>query len=146
MKYPAPSKSVDDADANASVRLTRAWRFLGWVWIAAVIVLSLSPPLPEAPVEQGDKLGHLAAYALLMLWFAHLAPGRADRIRHALGFVALGIALEFAQGMTGYRMFDVADMAANTTGVVIGWLIAPPRGFDLLGALERRLTSAPRSG
>ena len=37
----------------------------------------------------------------------------------------MGIALEFLQGMTGYRTFDVLDMAANAAGVL----------FVLAGAL-----------
>ena len=47
-------------------------------------------------------------------------------------------ALEFAQGLTGYRSFEVIDMVANTLGVLIGWTIAPPRGPDLLSRLEGR--------
>jgi len=47
------------------------------------------------------------------------------RLGHAAGFIAMGIALEFLQGMTGYRTFDVLDMAANAAGVL----------FVLAGAL-----------
>jgi glycopeptide antibiotics resistance protein len=36
----------------------------------------------------------------------------------------MGIALEFVQGALGYRSFEVADMFANTFGVLIGWAIA----------------------
>jgi len=27
------------------------------------------------------------------------------------------------QGWTGYRMFDVLDMLANSVGVMLGWLL-----------------------
>jgi len=40
------------------------------------------------------------------------------RLTYATGFIAMGIALEFAQGTTGYRTFDVLDMAANAAGVL----------------------------
>ena len=36
----------------------------------------------------------------------------------------MGIALEFVQGWLGYRSFEVADMVANTIGVLLGLVIA----------------------
>ena len=36
----------------------------------------------------------------------------------------MGIGIEFLQRMTGYRTFDVYDMAANATGVLLGWAAA----------------------
>jgi hypothetical protein len=89
--------------------------------IAAIIVLSLVPVPPQADLGGGDKLGHLAAYGALMLWFGQLY---ARRLGFALGFAAMGAALEFAQGATGYRSFDVLDMAANAAGVALGWGLA----------------------
>jgi glycopeptide antibiotics resistance protein len=47
----------------------------------------------------------------------------ARRLAYALGFTLMGVTLEFLQGMTGYRSFEVLDMAANTGGVALGWLI-----------------------
>jgi len=44
------------------------------------------------------------------------------RAMYAAGFILMGIALEFLQGMTGYRTFDVFDMIANTIGVALGWI------------------------
>lgn len=40
------------------------------------------------------------------------------RLAYAAGFVAMGIAMEFLQGMTGYRTFELLDMLANTIGVL----------------------------
>ncbi len=91
----------------------------GWLWAAGIVWLSLTPSPPQVELAQGDKLGHFAAYAALMFWFALLHPAR--RPQFAIGFIALGIALEFAQGATPYRTFDVFDMAANALGVLAGW-------------------------
>ncbi len=82
------------------------------------------PSPPETGIEGGDKLGHLAAYASLMLWFCFLYRGLPARVSYALGFAAMGVALEFAQGALGYRLYDTADMAANALGVLLGWAIA----------------------
>ena len=121
------------------IALRRVWRAIGVGLIMLVIWLSLTPSPIEIPVEQGDKFGHLAAYGTLMFWFAQLDAGRRTRLGYAMGFIALGIALEFAQGLTNYRVFEVADMVANATGVVLGWIIAPPRGPDALGFMQRML-------
>ena len=107
--------------------------------ILLVIWLSLTPSPIEIPVEQGDKFGHLAAYGTLMFWFSQLDARRRTRLRYATGFVALGIALEFAQGRTDYRVFEVADMVANASGVLLGWVVAPPRGPDVFRFVQRML-------
>ena len=121
------------------ITLRRVWLAIGIGLIVVVIWLSLTPHPVEIPVEQGDKLGHFAAYGTLMFWFAQLDARQRTRLAYAIGFVALGVALEFAQGLTDYRTFEVADMVANAIGVLLGWISAPPRGPDVLGFLERRL-------
>jgi VanZ family protein len=96
----------------------------GWGWAAAIVWLSLTPSLPQVDVAHGDKLGHLGSYALLMFWFAHLYVSRSARLGHAVAFTAMGIGLEFLQGGLGYRSYDVFDMVANATGVMLGWAAA----------------------
>jgi VanZ family protein len=96
----------------------------GWAWAAAIVWLSLTPRPPEVDIPQGDKLGHFAAYGLLMFWFCQLYLRRPTRIAYAAGFVALGVGLEFAQGALGYRSYEVFDMYANTLGVLLGWAAA----------------------
>ena len=96
----------------------------GWLWAAAIVFLSLTPSPPDTGVEHGDKIGHLLAYGLLMFWFCFLYRIRYTRLAYGIGWIALGITLEFAQGATGYRSFEVADMAANSLGVLLGWGIS----------------------
>jgi VanZ family protein len=96
----------------------------GWAWAAAIVWLSLTPAPPDLDIEHGDKLGHFAAYGLLMFWFSQLYLQRKTRIAYAMGFVAMGIGLEFMQGQFGYRTYEVFDMCANTLGVLLGWAAA----------------------
>ena len=110
---------------------------MGWLLVLFVIYLSLTPSPVQLGVEQGDKFGHVLAYATLMSWFANLYEIPARRRLCAIGFVALSVALEFVQGWTGYRTFDVADMAANAVGVVMGWTLAPPRIPNYLHWMEK---------
>ena len=107
---------------------------------AAIIWLSLTPSPPHLDIEQGDKLGHLAAYGALMFWFCQLYPTRGARIGYALGFVAMGIAIEFVQRATGYRSFELWDMVADGTGVLIGWLLAALAGHGLPARLEAAIS------
>jgi VanZ family protein len=93
---------------------------LGWAVVALIIYLSLTPHPPSINVEQGDKLGHALAYATAMFWFAQLYVRSAVRLRYAIGFILLGVALEFIQAHVG-RDFEVADMAADAVGVALGW-------------------------
>jgi VanZ family protein len=95
----------------------------GWGWAAAIVWLSLTPSPPELEFAHGDKLGHLASYGLLMFWFAQLYFRRTSRLGYAGGFIAMGVALELAQGALGHRSYEIADMAANTLGVALGWAL-----------------------
>jgi VanZ family protein len=107
----------------------RAGLALGWAWVAAVVYLSLMPAPLKVDLEGGDKLGHFFAYAALAYWFCQFYFHR-TRLAYLLGFVAMGVAIEFAQRATGYRSFELADMAANTVGVAAGWgaaLLVPLR-------------------
>jgi VanZ family protein len=97
---------------------------LGWAWVAAIVWLSLTPSPPTIDIEQGDKLGHFLAYGILMFWFCQLYVAPRARLGYALGFVALGVGLEFAQRALGTRSFELFDMAADALGVALGWLAA----------------------
>ena len=114
----------------AALRVRWFWLLLGWLLVLFVVYLSLTPDpvqLPMAAAWDADKFGHSLAYAALMSWFANLYEVPTRRIQFAVGFVALGVGLEFAQRWTGYRSFEVADMAASAAGVAVGWVLAPPR-------------------
>ncbi len=118
--------------------LLRVWLPLGWLWVATVFYLSLTPHPPETVSFEGvDKLEHAFAYAMLMLWFCQVYVEHRTRIRLLLSLVAMGIGIEILQGMTGYRYFEYADMLANSTGVLIGWGLAQTRMGCVLMMLER---------
>ena len=97
---------------------------IGWGWAAAIVWLSLTPAPPKLDFEHSDKLGHFLAYGSLTLWFCFLYASTKARIGYAAGFIAMGIGLEFIQGMLGYRTYEVFDMLANTIGVLLGWAAA----------------------
>jgi len=120
--------------------LRRAWFVIGWIGVAIVIYLSLTPKPVHLDIAQGDKLAHLAAYGALMLWFGQVVVNARSRLWSAVALTALGVGLEFAQLVTGYRTYSYTDMAASAIGVVVGWGTAPPRLPNLLSIAERIAT------
>ncbi len=114
------------------------WYWLGAFMTGIVVYLSLMPSPPQLDMTAGDKLQHLAAYSALGFWFAMLAQGNRRQLGLSVSaLIGLGIALEFIQGMTGYRTFDVGDMLANSLGVVTGSVLARTRLGRLLFWLEQ---------
>ena len=122
-------------------RYRRIWLLLGWGLVAAVIVLSLIPV--EVDLGEGrDKLAHALAYGGLSFWFGMIFGGRALQLGIAVALAAMGVALEFLQGLTDYRSFEVADMVANAVGAGLGWcLVQTPLKFGLARA-ERWIAAA----
>lgn len=118
--------------------LHKVWLGFGWLWVVLVCYLSLMPHPPQPISFSGaDKLEHLLAYAGLMLWFCQVYVVRAARTRMLVGLVAMGVCIEFLQGMSGYRYFEYADMLANTSGVLIGLGLAHTRMGRVISVLER---------
>ena len=104
--------------------------------VVAVVVLSLIPV--EVDLGEGrDKLAHFVAYGSLAFWFGMLFDGRGRQLRAALGFAAMGVSLEFLQGLTDYRTFEIVDMVANAIGAALGWGLAQTPLRNALGWVER---------
>ena len=108
-------------------KLRWSWLGLGWIWVIAIFYLSLMPHPPE-PLPMGfwgaDKLEHALSYCLLMLWFSQIYTKLSLRLLLTVLLLAMGIAIEYLQGETGYRFFEYADMLANASGVMLGWVWA----------------------
>ena len=118
--------------------LRKVWLSFGWLWIIVVFYLSLMPHPPEPISFNGvDKLEHALAYTSLMLWFCQVYVVSAARIRLFIALVAMGVGIEYLQGMTDYRYFEYADMLANSTGVLIGLGLAQTGMGKLLAVFER---------
>ena len=103
----------------------RAWLAGGWLLIGLIVYLSLTPHPPEPfSFPEADKLEHCISYGSLALWFCQIYLSIRSRIIVLAALIGLGVGLEFVQGWTGYRFFEVWDMVANGIGVSLGFLLA----------------------
>lgn len=108
------------------------------VLVMLVFYLSLTPVVIEVGrFENSDKVGHFFSYFILMSWFAQLYP-RSRHLWLLILFVMMGGVIELLQGQTSYRLFDYADIAANSIGAVFAWLLAGTAYARLLQGLEQK--------
>ncbi len=107
------------------LRYRRLWFAVGVLMVLAVLALSImSLPAPVEKLMVQDKLLHTIAYAGLMGWFSQIFRHDLTRLILVVGLICMGIGVEFIQGSTAHRNFDVLDMVANTSGVVLAWALA----------------------
>lgn len=118
------------------------WLSLGWLLVASVWYLSLtpSPPQIDIGIDFFDKISHFTAYAVMMGWFMQLYQVRRTRMFYALGFIAMGVSIEFLQGMGSARMFEVADMLANGFGVFLAFVFIHKKLSKVLCYCEQIIT------
>jgi VanZ family protein len=91
--------------------------------VFAIFVLSLIPNPPGA-VPGGDKLHHFIAYGSCMFAWAMALSTPKSRFIALILICAMGVLIEFLQGWSGWRTFEVADMIANALGATFGWIAA----------------------
>ncbi len=117
------------------------WIGIGWLIAATIFWLSLTPASPT--IGNGwagaDKVQHGLAYFVLTGWFVQLYRSWPPRLFYAALFIAMGVGLEFLQGLGGSRHFEVADMLANATGVLLGLALALTRADGLIAEFDSRI-------
>jgi len=104
--------------------LTRILSFAAWcACLIFLVVLSIRPTMPLKDLmlfANSDKLYHGLYYGIMTVGSRGFLNSQWQRVIAGFFLVFLGILLEFAQGAVPGRAFSVADMLANTTGVLIG--------------------------
>ena len=108
----------------------RLWRRLSVVLLGLVLLAALAPAFWfDTKVEalswfkHVDKWLHGMTFAVLSVWFAGLFAKRSYGWI-AAGLMAFGLLIEACQLLVGYRMADWLDVGANTTGIIVGLLLA----------------------
>ena len=106
------------------LRFKWIWLSLGLALLCSIVVLSLVNLAPVNGLLLQDKVMHMLAYGLLMGWFAQIYRHPVARGVLVVALVIIGVGLEYLQGMVSHRQFDVMDMVANTSGVLLAWLLS----------------------
>lgn len=115
------------------------WLGLGIGFVGLVIFLSLTPEPIDLGRADDLEAGHFVAYGWLVLWFSQIYRSMRSRVALAVGFVLMGVALEYAQGMTGYRTFDYLDMRDNAFGAGAGFVLGWTSLGNVLRAIEAKV-------
>lgn len=99
------------------------WLWLGGGLVQLGIILYLA--LRQGPAVDGllisDKAAHIAAFLYLMTWFGGVFPPRRMR-RVSLALLSYGILIEILQSRLSYRQAEVADIASDLCGILLGWI------------------------
>jgi VanZ family protein len=103
-----------------------------------VIYSSLTSSPVTIDVKFSDKILHVVGYFALTGWFIQIYHTSKMRYLLVTLFISMGIGLEFLQDLGGDRYFEVQDMLANTTGVLLAWLLVKTPFPGLLYWLENR--------
>jgi VanZ family protein len=105
------------------LRWFRLWRTIGWLLVAAVVVASVAPAPTLPDVGIPDKTEHALTYFMLTLWFCGVYADRGHSLIGVVFFV-LGALLEGIQALTATRSPEVADLIANTAGILAALALA----------------------
>ncbi len=128
------------------LRYVRLWLAGGLLLALAVMSGSLVPgDYVEDAMVWNDKVTHGLTYAVLTLWFTGIFPKR----RYGwvvLGVFLLGATIEVLQGSMSFgRQGDYADLLANSSGIVLGLLLALAGCGTWAQWVEQRLRQASDS-
>ncbi|MGE5311961.1 MAG: VanZ family protein [Nitrospirota bacterium] len=129
----------------ASFHYPRLWHTLGWLLVVLVVFLSLTPKAPVVlEVPGSDKVNHVVAYLVMMLWFSQLHREPRRQFWIGVGLIALGAGLELAQGLLMYRSADPLDGLANGCGVFAGRFLVETRLGSSLAFFDSQLLRLTR--
>jgi VanZ family protein len=115
---------------------SRKIAFVIWALaMGAVMVLALLPVQHlQLPVfDWWDKAQHVVAFVVLTGGALLLWPVASARV--VIGMIAYGAVIELAQWAVGWRFAEWSDLAADTVGVVVSWLLV--RGVQRLRVKKR---------
>jgi VanZ family protein len=98
-----------------------SFRFATALWAASVIFLSLTPTLPKTGGLFDDKIEHFSAYALLFLLAIMGWSKRFSSWQLVVSAILFGGLMEVLQSLVPGHSPEWLDLAANSTGAVLGW-------------------------
>ncbi len=114
------------------------WLTVGIAWWALIAVFSLAATPYISMPNNTDKLYHAFGYSVLMGWWLQLFPRSLARLLLAGIFIMFGFGIEVLQSFEPLRHFDLWDLLANSTGILVAWLLGKTPLDQLLYRFEKR--------
>jgi hypothetical protein len=126
-----------DVQTSGRLRWHAVWVSLGVLIMLWILWMALTPdPGITLAFPYGDKLLHATTFCCLMGWWGNVYRGRRPRGWAALGCLAFGIFIEFAQWLDPPRAADAWDGFADGTGILMALLVLRTRLASVLAAVE----------
>lgn len=91
-----------------------------WLGVAAALLLPVNVPAPEG----SDLVAHFLLFGAMAFGAVGFSRQPGQLACLALATIAIGTALEFAQGLVPYRTFAPSDAVANGVGALAGYAAA----------------------
>jgi hypothetical protein len=132
---------IDAMDVQTSARLRwhRAWVALGGAIMLFVMWMALTPdPSIALTFTYGDKLLHASTFCGLMGWWGNVYRGRGAWVGVALGCLAFGVFIEFAQWLDPPRDASTWDVLADGIGILVALLLLRTPLARVLAGIEAR--------
>jgi VanZ family protein len=118
----------------------RLWLILGTIYIGLILTGSLlRAPEIELPFPFADKIIHFLMYFILVGWFVQLYHRRASQWGILCFAILFGLGIEYLQGLTNYRSFELLDAAANAIGASTAFLLTGTHFEHLLVQMDQRI-------
>lgn len=131
---------------RASIQPSKRLRWHRWWVVAGVLVMGWTlwmalRPDPGFTVDlpDGDKWLHAFTFTCLVGWWGNLYVRRRERIIAALGCLAFGIFIEFAQWLSPPRDADPFDVLADGIGIALALLLLHTPLARVLAGVESGL-------
>ena len=122
------------------LRRRTAWLALWLCGVTVLVVVCLLPTTDLPKVDLDDKIEHALAFVLLAGSAVQLFERWRALLVVALGLLALGIGIEFAQAaFTTTRAMAAGDVVADAIGIAVGIATALTPLRDLLLRIAGRL-------
>ena len=119
------------------------WLVVGLIGVAMVGYLSLVPqPADIDSIIYLDKVIHCLVYLFLQVWFSMIYQSKVQRFMLAFYLISYSIGIEIIQSMTPYRLFEMADIFANSLGVLIGYFLSMTKVSQFFFWIEYQINHA----
>jgi len=74
-------------------------------------------------IRYGEQMAHSLSYSVLMFCFLMAFKDQIPAITVGAFCILVGVLVEIAQGLSGYRGFELKDIFFNVTGTGVGYLV-----------------------